>query len=70
VFALCRLCFLLAFYHLLGLLFDPEDGSSMFFQNTGELLPDYMVKHPQKTLLFKPNKYILTSVKHRGQNIK
>jgi hypothetical protein len=36
----------LTFYHLLGLLFDPEDGGSMFLQNTGELLPNYMVEHP------------------------
>jgi hypothetical protein len=26
---------------LLGLLFDPEDGGSIFFRNAGKLLPDY-----------------------------
>jgi hypothetical protein len=26
--------------HLVGLLFNPEDGGRMFFQNTGKLLPD------------------------------
>jgi hypothetical protein len=30
---------------LLNLLFDAEDGASMFLQNAGELLPELMVLH-------------------------
>jgi hypothetical protein len=36
---------LLANYSLV-LLFNPEDGGSMFLQNTGGLLQDYMSLHP------------------------
>lgn len=31
---------------LFSLPFDPLDGDSIFFQNTGKLLPDYMVSYP------------------------
>jgi hypothetical protein len=31
----------------LGLLFDPEDGSSIFLQNTGERLLNYMEVQPE-----------------------
>jgi hypothetical protein len=34
----------------LGLLFNPEDGSSMFLQNIGELLPDYAALHSRRFL--------------------
>jgi hypothetical protein len=30
----------------LSLLFDPEEGGSMFFRNVGELLPDYTASEP------------------------
>jgi hypothetical protein len=33
---------------LLGLFFDPEDGSGMFLQNVGELSTDYMALYPRK----------------------
>jgi hypothetical protein len=32
---------------LLGLLFDPEDGDSMFFRNVGKLMPDYTASYPR-----------------------
>jgi hypothetical protein len=38
---------LLATY-LPGFLFSPEDGGSMFLQNIGKLLPDYMALHPRR----------------------
>jgi hypothetical protein len=31
---------------LLGLLYDPEDGSYMFLQNIGSLSADYMALYP------------------------
>jgi hypothetical protein len=33
---------------LLGLLFDPENGGSMFFQNIDELLLDYTEPHSRR----------------------
>jgi hypothetical protein len=38
-------CFLLTAL-LLGSIFNPEDGGSTFFQNTGELVLNYTVSHP------------------------
>jgi hypothetical protein len=35
---------------LLALLFDPEDGGSMFFQNIGKLLAAYIATHPRSIL--------------------
>jgi hypothetical protein len=32
---------------LLGILFDPEDGSSMFRPDVGKLLPDYAASRPR-----------------------
>jgi hypothetical protein len=32
---------------LLGLLFGPEDGDSIFFRNVGKLVPDYTVSYPK-----------------------
>jgi hypothetical protein len=40
-------CQLLFACYLLGLLFDPEDGGSVFLQNVSELIPDYTVSHPR-----------------------
>jgi hypothetical protein len=40
---------------LLGILFDPEDGGSIFFINVSGLLPDYMVLISQKIVLFAVN---------------
>jgi hypothetical protein len=40
------LCALLGFCFLLGILFEPEDGGSMFLQNVGELRPGYTASHP------------------------
>jgi hypothetical protein len=34
-----------AFYWLLGVLLDPENGSSTFLRNTGERLPGYMASY-------------------------
>jgi hypothetical protein len=36
-------CLLLAW-----LLFDPEDGGTMFLQNISKLFPDYTVSHPRR----------------------
>jgi hypothetical protein len=36
-------CCLIFAGYLFGLLFNPEDGGSMFFQNISELLLGYMV---------------------------
>jgi hypothetical protein len=33
---------------LLDLLFEPEDGGSMFLRNVDELQPDYMASYPVK----------------------
>jgi hypothetical protein len=33
---------------LLSLLFDPENGGSMFFQNVGKHLPDYTESYPRR----------------------
>jgi hypothetical protein len=33
---------------LLGLLFNPEDGGSMFLQNIDKLLLDYTASHPRR----------------------
>jgi hypothetical protein len=38
---------------LLGLSFDPEEGSGMFLQNVGWLSADYAELYPMKTGLFK-----------------
>jgi hypothetical protein len=32
--------------HLLDLLLDPDDGSSMFLRKNGEFLPSYTAPHP------------------------
>jgi hypothetical protein len=37
---------------LLGLLFNPEDGSSIVLQNIGGLLPDYLAVHSRGQYLF------------------
>jgi hypothetical protein len=41
-------CMLVAGFFL-GLLFNPEDGSSMFFQNIGEVLSHYTALHPRRS---------------------
>jgi hypothetical protein len=33
---------------LLGLLFNPEDGDSMFLRNVSKLLPHYLASHPTR----------------------
>jgi hypothetical protein len=33
---------------LFGLIFDPEDGGSMFIGNAGEPPPEYRALHPRK----------------------
>jgi hypothetical protein len=33
---------------MLALLFNPEDGGSMFFEKVTELLPDYTASQPRK----------------------
>jgi hypothetical protein len=33
---------------LLGLFFDPEDGSDMFLRNVGWLSTDYKTLHPRR----------------------
>jgi hypothetical protein len=38
-------CNLLLAGILISLLFDPEDGGSMFLQNIGSLLSDYLALH-------------------------
>jgi hypothetical protein len=40
-------CLLLADYSL-DLLFNPEDGGSMFLRNVSEHLPDYTASHPRR----------------------
>jgi hypothetical protein len=40
-------CLLLLAGFILDLLFNPEDGSSMFLQNTNGLLLDYIALHPR-----------------------
>jgi hypothetical protein len=35
-------------YLLLALLYDSEDGGSMFLQNVSKVLPDYMASHPRR----------------------
>jgi hypothetical protein len=32
---------------LAGLMFDPEDGRSMFLRNAGKLLPDHTASQPR-----------------------
>jgi hypothetical protein len=40
-------CWLLFADYLLGLLFNTEDGDSVFLRNVCELLPDYTASHPR-----------------------
>jgi hypothetical protein len=44
--ALLATCFHAGF--LLGLFFDPEDGSDMFLRNVGRLSTDYMALYPKR----------------------
>jgi hypothetical protein len=39
---------------LLGFLFGPEDGDSMFLQTVGELLPEYKISHCRKYCSYSP----------------
>jgi hypothetical protein len=43
---------------LLGLLFDPEHGDSIFFQTISVLMLDYTLLHPRRQQ-FSLNKYLL-----------
>jgi hypothetical protein len=44
--AICFAC-----CQLFGILFNTEDGGSVFLRNIGELLPDYMEKIPEDSIL-------------------
>jgi hypothetical protein len=39
-------------FYLARVIFDPENAGSMFFQDTGKLLPDYTVSHHRKQFSF------------------
>jgi hypothetical protein len=41
----------LFFDYLHGIFFDPDDGSSMFLRNVGELLTDYTALHTKDNKL-------------------
>jgi hypothetical protein len=41
-------CYLLHTGFLLGLFFDPEDGSDVFFRNVGCLSTDYTALYPRR----------------------
>jgi hypothetical protein len=49
-------CHVLLAGSLLDLLFDPENGGSIFFQSVGKLQPDHMSLDPRRY-------FILTAVK-------
>jgi hypothetical protein len=36
---------------MLGLVFNPEDGDSIFLQNICKHLPDYTVSHPEDVVI-------------------
>jgi hypothetical protein len=44
--------FLVLAGYLFVLLIDPEDGGSMLFRNTGEMLPDHMTLHSRRSYSF------------------
>jgi hypothetical protein len=45
---MCSACFLLHGGFFLGLLFNPEDGGSMFLKNVALFAADYMSLYPRR----------------------
>jgi hypothetical protein len=50
-------CHLLLAGYFLGLIFDPEDGSNMFFPNIGGRVPNCTVLQPEYHILLE-DKYL------------